>query len=231
MPAHSVPSEACATAPIVWTFSSGQIDAQLLPPSVVFQMPPPETAANAVFGVKRSATTSVTRPPMLYGPSCFHERPLAVPAGATAAAWLLIWSTCARVTSELELSLKSANSSGVAPFARSAASFSGGSAATSVDAFGGAGVVECVKATVRIVAKTAATPNAAVSDRRLVRTVAFPPRQSSDARTRALCAAAAAAVHVGAARRSGLENHSSPSLDHSAHVGNRAAHALARDRL
>ena len=84
MPAHSVPSGACAIEPIVWVFVSGQIEVQFAPPSSVFQMPPPETAANAEFALKRSATVSVTRAPMLYGPSCFQPMPLA--AGSTAAA-------------------------------------------------------------------------------------------------------------------------------------------------
>ena len=74
---------------------------------------------------------SVTRPPMLYGPSCFQADAAGVAAAATAAACACIWSTCARVTSALELSLKSRmNSSGVAPLACSSASFSGGTADT-----------------------------------------------------------------------------------------------------
>src|SRR4051812_45787348 len=84
VPAHRSPLGACAIAPMFCTFASGQTDVQFVPPSVVFQMPPPDTAAKALFGVKRSATTSVTRPPMLYGPICFQLMPLA--AGATAAA-------------------------------------------------------------------------------------------------------------------------------------------------
>src|SRR3954469_26019932 len=73
------------------TLLSGQTDVQLLPPSVVFQTPPPETAAKALLGVKRSATTSVTRPPMLYGPICFQLIPFAA-AGTSAAC------ACARLT-------------------------------------------------------------------------------------------------------------------------------------
>src|SRR3954452_20822188 len=73
------------------TLSFGQSEVQFAPPSVVFQMPPPETAAKALLGVKRSATTSVTRPPMLYGPICFQLIPFA--AAGTSAAW-----ACARLT-------------------------------------------------------------------------------------------------------------------------------------
>src|SRR3954454_4228673 len=112
VPAHRSPLRACAIAPIVWVFESGQTPVQLVPPSVVFQTPPPATAAKAELATLRSATTSVPRPPMLYGPSWLHASPLAGAAGSTAAACACWRLTCAIVTSELELSCRSRSSSG-----------------------------------------------------------------------------------------------------------------------
>ena len=134
-----------------------------MPPSVVFQMPPPEMAANAALGVKRSATTSVTRPPMLYGPSCFQPMPLA--AGSTAAACACIWSIWARVTVALELSLRSCISSGVAPLPSvSSASFSGAMAIRSLGAPGFLGVTEPVKASTVSAATQTSASAATTSD-------------------------------------------------------------------
>ena len=90
-------------------------------------MPPPAIAANAELALKRSATTSVTRPPMLNGPSCFHADAMPVAAAGIAAAWRCMRRTCSSVTSLAELFLRSESSSGVArPGTFSAVSSSGG---------------------------------------------------------------------------------------------------------
>src|SRR3954451_10418721 len=83
VPAHRSPLRACAIAPIVWVFESGQTLVQLAPPSVVFQTPPPETAARPEWAALGSAATSVPPPPMLYGPIWLHASPLAGAAGST----------------------------------------------------------------------------------------------------------------------------------------------------
>ena len=70
-------------------------------------MPPPATAAKKELGLKRSATTSVMRPPMLYGPSCFHIEGMLSAAGAIASAWRCMRSTWSSVTVSPELFLRS----------------------------------------------------------------------------------------------------------------------------
>ena len=44
VPAHSVPSEPMASAPIVWVLLPGQTEVNVMPSSVLFQMPPPAAA-------------------------------------------------------------------------------------------------------------------------------------------------------------------------------------------
>ncbi len=45
VPAHSVPSGPRASAPIAWVSESGHAGVQVTPPSVLFMIPPLETAA------------------------------------------------------------------------------------------------------------------------------------------------------------------------------------------
>src|SRR6266571_4855125 len=51
VPAHSVPSEARASAPIAWVSSLCQAGVQVTPPSTLFMIPPLDTAAYTVLGV------------------------------------------------------------------------------------------------------------------------------------------------------------------------------------
>src|SRR3954447_12707362 len=104
------------------TLVSGQTDVQFVPPSLVFQTPPPETAAKALLAVKRSATTSVTRPPMLYGPICFQLIPLA--AAGTSAACACARLTIACVGLPYFLSSSSASGGSCATLSRSGATTS-----------------------------------------------------------------------------------------------------------
>src|SRR5579859_171080 len=70
VPAHSVPSGLRASAPIACVYELGQAGVQVLPPSVLFMIPPLETAAYTVDGdVAGSMARSTTRPPMLAGPT------------------------------------------------------------------------------------------------------------------------------------------------------------------
>src|SRR5919108_4909670 len=84
VPAHSVPSGPRASAPIAWVPELGQAGDQLIPPSVLFMIPPLETAAYTVLGaVPGSTARSTTRPPTLVGPTNCHV--FASPDGMLAA--------------------------------------------------------------------------------------------------------------------------------------------------
>src|SRR5206468_8974351 len=66
------------------------IGAQLAPPFVVFQMPPPTPPANIVAGVAGLMASDRIRPPMLPGPSQRQADGVTALAGAAAAAaWLV----------------------------------------------------------------------------------------------------------------------------------------------
>src|SRR5579872_7456830 len=83
VPAHSVPSEPRASAPMACVFSLGQEGDQVVPPSVLFMIPPLDTAAYTVLGdVVGSMARSTTRPPMLVGPTNCHavESPTGIAA-------------------------------------------------------------------------------------------------------------------------------------------------------
>src|SRR5262249_55820507 len=75
VPAHNVPSGPIASAPIVWVTSLGQLGCQVLPASVLFQTPPPDTAVYRVFARAGSTTRSTTRAPTFDGPTTLHEPP------------------------------------------------------------------------------------------------------------------------------------------------------------
>src|SRR5215469_12311214 len=84
VPAHSVPSGLRASAPIACVFETGHAGAQVRPPSVLFMIPPLETAAYTVEGdVAGSMARSTTRPPMLVGPTNCHA--FGSPTGMAAA--------------------------------------------------------------------------------------------------------------------------------------------------
>src|SRR5215468_9319544 len=92
VPAHSVPSGPRASAPIAWVSAAGQAGAQVVPPSVLFMIPPDDTAAYTADGlVVGSTARSTTRPPMLVGPVNCQLPPVAWMFAACAAAWV----TCA----------------------------------------------------------------------------------------------------------------------------------------
>jgi hypothetical protein len=66
-----VPSEPSATAPIVCVWSTGQAAVKVLPASMLFQMPPPDTArynvwaAVLVFTHRRPRGPEATHPAVL----------------------------------------------------------------------------------------------------------------------------------------------------------------------
>src|SRR6266568_5719498 len=72
VPAHRVPSEPMARAPMAWGFEMGQSWTNVLPPSVLFHTPPLAAAVYTVFVEAGSGTTSRTRPPILVGPANCH---------------------------------------------------------------------------------------------------------------------------------------------------------------
>src|SRR5579859_3625470 len=93
VPAHSVPSGPRASAPIACVFVLGHAGVQVMPRSVLFMIPPLETAAYTVVGdVVGSRARSTTRPPMLVGPT--NRQGTLYPVGMrTACCWAK--ETCA----------------------------------------------------------------------------------------------------------------------------------------
>src|SRR5581483_493348 len=95
VPAHSVPSALRASAPIACVSLAGQAGAQVTPPSVLFMIPPLETAAYTALGdVVGSMARSTTRPPTLVGPVNRHA--FGSPTGM-AAACCRAWATWFKV--------------------------------------------------------------------------------------------------------------------------------------
>src|SRR6266508_6013130 len=73
VPANRVPSGPMARAPIGCGLPSGQLEANVTPPSTLFHTPPVAAAAYSVFATLGSAAMSRIRPPMFVGPIECHR--------------------------------------------------------------------------------------------------------------------------------------------------------------
>ncbi len=71
VPTYSVLGRRVATAiaPIAWVSSSSPIEAQVAPPSVVFQIPPSAAPMYTVSSSRGSTVTAVTRPASMPHPA------------------------------------------------------------------------------------------------------------------------------------------------------------------
>lgn len=73
VPAHSVPSPPIVSAPIVCVAPVGHAVWKVAPASVLRHTPPPDAATYSVSARRGSTARSVTRPPMLVGPTSDHR--------------------------------------------------------------------------------------------------------------------------------------------------------------
>src|SRR5215475_13888008 len=86
VPAHNVPSGPVASAPMAWLASLGQAGRHVIPASVLFHTPPPDTAVYSVSAWVGSTTRSTIRAPTFEGPTTLQEPP--APCGIAAACWI-----------------------------------------------------------------------------------------------------------------------------------------------